>query len=67
MHIDGDPEPGGDLFIVRQEGDCGDGVHEDGAESSVEGSVDVAVLGLDLQTDDDSAGTSADELTLKRI
>jgi hypothetical protein len=67
MHIDGDPEPRGDLFIVRQESQCGDGVDQDGAQASVEGAVHVAVLGLDLQTHHHTAGSPANKLALKYI
>ena len=64
MHVDGDPEPGCDLFVVRQESHGGDGVNQDGAEASMEGAVHVAVFRLDLQTDNNLTRTSANELTL---
>ena len=66
MHVYGHPEARGLLLVVRQEGQGGDGVDKDGAETAVEGAVVVAVLGFDLQADDDSTGAATYELALKK-
>lgn len=65
MHVNRNAKSGLRLFVVRHEGQRGDGVDENGTEASVERSVVVAVLGLHLQAHHDLARSAANELTLQ--